>query len=213
MVKNTGERIIPEEMPITNGMLLEHLARYYFSIHYAKGRILDIACGTGYGSKIMAKSKKKEISEIIAADIDEDTLIYARQHHYHPLVRYVKVDAADKVLPAELGVFDVITSFETIEHIEAEEAFLANLFQMLKPGGTLIMSTPFGAGRGKPTREPFHIHQLTEEEFIGLFEPYAETEFYYQRSVLIEPKREGKHYPIGIAVCRKNDARLSGGGK
>jgi 2-polyprenyl-3-methyl-5-hydroxy-6-metoxy-1,4-benzoquinol methylase len=203
MLENTGERIIPEELPITNGMLLEHLARYYFSLYYAKGRVLDIACGTGYGSKIMAKSKKEEIHEIIAVDIDEETLKYARHHHYHPHVKYVKADAADEKLFEDLGLFDVITSFETIEHLETEEAFLDNLFKMLKPGGILILSTPFGAGRGKPTREPFHIHQLTEEEFIELFEPYGATEFYYQRSVLIEPKREGKHYPIGIAVCRK----------
>lgn len=204
MLKNTGERIIPEELPITNGMLLEHLARYYFALYYAEGRVLDIACGTGYGSKIMAKSKKNEIDEIIAVDIDEDTLKYAKQHHFHPLVQYMKADAVHENLPDELGLFDVITSFETIEHLETENAFLNNLFKMLKPGGKLILSTPFGAGRGKPTREPFHIHQLTEEEFMELFEPFGTTEYYYQRSVLIEPKREGKHYPIGIAVCTKN---------
>lgn len=203
MLENTGERIIPEEMPITNGMLLEHLARYYFALYYAKGRVLDIACGTGYGSKIMAKAKKKEINEIIAVDVDGDTLKYARQHHYHPLVQYVQANAEDEILPDQLGFFDVITSFETLEHLESEEIFLNSLYKMLMPGGTLILSTPFGAGRGKPTREPFHYHQLTENEFTDLFKAYGETEFYYQRSVLIEPKREGKHYPFGIAVCRK----------
>ncbi|GLB61152.1 class I SAM-dependent methyltransferase [Cytobacillus sp. NCCP-133] len=204
MLKNTGERIILEELPLTNGMLLEHLARYYFALYYAKGRVLDIACGTGYGSKIMAKSKKNEIDEIIAVDLDEETLKYAKQHHYHPLVKYRKADAASENLQVELGLFDVITSFETIEHLEAEDAFLKNLFNMLKPGGILILSTPFGDGRGKPTKEPFHVHQLTETEFIELFEPFGTTEFYYQRSVLIEPKRKGKHYPIGIAVCLKS---------
>lgn len=203
MLENTGERIIPEEMPITNGMLLEHLARYYFALYYARGRVLDIACGTGYGSKIMAKANKKEINEIIAVDVDGDTLKYARQHHYHPLVQYVQANAEDEILPDQLGFFDVITSFETLEHLESEEIFLNSLYKMLKPGGTLILSTPFGAGRGKPTREPFHYHQLTENEFTDLFKAYGETEFYYQRSVLIEPKREGKHYPFGIAVCRK----------
>ncbi|MEK3853560.1 class I SAM-dependent methyltransferase [Cytobacillus sp. FSL H8-0458] len=204
MLENTGERIILEEMPVTNGMLLEHLARYYFALYYAKGRVLDIACGTGYGSKIMAKAKKKEINEIVAVDIDKDTLKYARQHHYHPLVQYVKANAEDDSLPEQLGFFDVITSFETLEHLASEEIFLNSLFKMLKPGGTLILSTPFGAGRGKPTNEPFHFHQLTEDEFIELFKSYGETEFYYQRSVLIEPKREGKHYPFGIAVCTKS---------
>lgn len=154
MLDNTGERIILEEMPVTNGMLLEHLARYYFSLYYAKGRVLDIACGTGYGSKIMAKAKKNEISEIVAVDIDDDTLKYARQHHYHPLVQYIKGNAEDDSLQEQLGFFDVITSFETLEHLPSEEIFLNSLFKMLKPGGTLILSTPFGAGRGSQLMNP-----------------------------------------------------------
>ncbi|MBT2757151.1 class I SAM-dependent methyltransferase [Mesobacillus foraminis] len=194
--------MIPEKMKITNGMLLEHLARYYFAMHYAKGRILDFACGTGYGSKLIARSCK-ETAEIVAVDIDASAIEYALKKHYHPKVKYVKSDATDTEIANRLGLFDVIISFETLEHVNDETAYLQNIFQMLKPGGTLIISTPFGAGRGKPTKEPFHIHQLTEEEFLTLFNHYSEVDFYYQKSVLIEPKRPGKHYPFGIAVCTK----------
>jgi 2-polyprenyl-3-methyl-5-hydroxy-6-metoxy-1,4-benzoquinol methylase len=205
LLKLTGERVIPEKMNPLNGMLLEHLARYYFTVEYAKGRVLDIACGTGYGSKIIAKAKKAELEEIVAADNDEAALNYARSNHFHPLIRYKKVDAEDSELPNKLGLgtFDLIISFETLEHLSQEETFMNNLYTMLKPGGTLIISTPFGGGRGKPTNEPYHIHQLTEQEFMGLFDAYQEKDFYYQRSVLVEPKREGKHYPFGIAVCKK----------
>ncbi|RLQ95210.1 class I SAM-dependent methyltransferase [Falsibacillus albus] len=199
----TGERIIPEHMKITNGMLLEHLARYHFAIHYAKGRVLDFACGTGYGSNIAAKAKKKVIDEIIAVDIDPETIQYAKQHYYHPSVRYITGDVTDPTLPSSLGQFDVIMSFETLEHVSQENEFMDNLYDLLKPGGTLIVSTPFGSGRGKPTNEPFHVHQLTEDEFKGLFKGYKNTDFYYQKGVLIEPKRKGIHYPIGIAVCEK----------
>jgi 2-polyprenyl-3-methyl-5-hydroxy-6-metoxy-1,4-benzoquinol methylase len=199
----TGERVIPEKMDPLNGMLLEHLARYYFAIELVEGRILDLACGTGYGSKIIAKAKKSVLKEIIAVDNDEATLNYARAKHYHPLIQYKKMDAEDTDLPAKLGTFDVIISFETLEHLTQENVFMNNLYHMLKPGGTLIISTPFGAGRGIQSNEPFHVHQLTEAEFIALFVDYKEKEFYHQRSVLVEPKREGKHYPFGIAVCKK----------
>ncbi|WP_433742672.1 class I SAM-dependent methyltransferase [Falsibacillus pallidus] len=199
----TGERVIPEKMKITNGLLLEHIARYHFAMHYAKGRVLDLACGAGYGSSIVAKAKKKEISELIAVDISNETIQYAKQHYYHPLVKYVVGDAEDPDLPSKIGQFDMIMSFETIEHLEDETAFMTNLYHLLKPKGTLVISTPFGSGRGLPTNEPFHIHQLTEEEFRNLFMVYSGKQFYFQKGVLVEPKRDGIHYPIGIAVCTK----------
>ena len=203
MLRYTGERMIVEQVDPLNGMLLEHLARYYFALYYTKGRVLDFACGTGYGSKLVAKAQKKSIDELVAIDIDKDTIEYAKQKSYHPLIQYCLGDVTDRNLPGKLGQFDTIISFETIEHVEDEEAFLANIYELLKPGGTLILSTPFGAGRGKPTNEPFHVHQLTETQFHSLFTSYSQTEFFYQRSVLIEPKRLNKHYPFGIAVCVK----------
>lgn len=54
-----GERIIPKLMKPMNGMLLEHIARYYFATPYVRGRVLDIACGTGYGSHLVAKERKR----------------------------------------------------------------------------------------------------------------------------------------------------------
>lgn len=205
MIEFTGERIIPELMKPTNGMLLEHIARYHFAIYYAKGRVLDFACGSGFGSNIIASAAKKEITELIAIDIDKDAITYAKSKYYHPLVTFQQENAVDPILPQKLGQFDVIVSFETLEHIAEEKEFLENIYQMLKPGGTLVISTPFGQGRGMPTNEPFHVHQLTKDEFHELFSRYDKVEFYYQRGVLVEPEpgREGRHYPFGIAVCKK----------
>ncbi|MBM7702046.1 class I SAM-dependent methyltransferase [Metabacillus iocasae] len=203
MLKYTGERIIPELMKPTNGMLLEHLARYHFAIHYLNGRVLDFACGSGFGSQAMAKAAKKRINQIVGIDIDAASIQYANAHYYHPSVSFQQADAVDPSLPEKLGQFDVIVSFETLEHIEDEGQYMSNIFHMLKPGGTLIISTPFGLGRGKPTSEPFHVHQLTEEEFKQLFHNYSQVDFYYQKGVLVEPGRQGLHYPIGIAVCTK----------
>jgi 2-polyprenyl-3-methyl-5-hydroxy-6-metoxy-1,4-benzoquinol methylase len=203
MLELTGERVIPDLMKPTNGMLLEHIARYYFSTPYVKGRVLDIACGSGYGTHMIAKTCKKDIDEVIGVDVDETTVEYARHTYYHPLSTFRVEDALDPKLPEKLGQFDTILSFETIEHITDDQAFIKNLYDMLRPGGTLVLSTPFGQGRGKPCGSPFHVHQLTKEEFIQLFEAFDEVEIFYQRGVTIEPPRENVTYPIGVAVSRK----------
>ncbi|MBO8163506.1 MAG: methyltransferase domain-containing protein [Brevibacillus sp.] len=190
-------------MKPTNGLLLEHLARYYFATPYVSGRVLDIACGVGYGAHMMAKMCKKEATEIVAVDCDRDTIAYANKTYNHPLVQYRLEDALDPDLPKKLGQFDTIVSFETIEHLRDDRLFMNSLYEMLRPGGILVLSTPFGQGRGKPCSEPFHVHQFTQEEFAGLFHAFSEVELYYQRGVTIEPPRRDVKYYLGVAVCKK----------
>ncbi|WP_199614134.1 class I SAM-dependent methyltransferase [Paenibacillus alkalitolerans] len=199
----TGERIIPKLMKPANGMLLEHLARYYFATPYVNGRVLDIACGTGYGSHMVAKERKREVTEIVAVDIDEETIQYANREYNHQKVTYVQGDAVDARLPDKLGTFDTILSFETIEHVADEQTFMNNVYRMLRPGGALVLSSPFGRGRGMPTSEPYHYYQMTPEEFEGLFDRFADVDIYYQRGVTFEKPREGVRYFIGVAVCKK----------
>ncbi|HEU4962490.1 MAG TPA: class I SAM-dependent methyltransferase [Bacilli bacterium] len=204
MLEYTGERVIPELMKPMNGMLLEHLARYYFALPYIRqGTVLDIACGAGYGTHMVAKACKKDIDRVLGVDVDPQTVEYARRTYYHPQTAFEVHDALDPQLPDKLGTFDVVLSFETIEHVADDRLFVDILYRLLKLGGTLVLSTPFGAGRGQPTLEPFHQHQLTEDEFWELFTPFAEVERYYQRGVTFEKGRPGVPYPFGVAVCRK----------
>ncbi|WP_188207806.1 class I SAM-dependent methyltransferase [Alkalibacillus aidingensis] len=203
MIEDTGERVIPKMMDPMNPLLLEHIARYQFALPYLHGRVLDLSCGAGYGSHMIAKRRKKEVEEVIGVDLDPDIIKYAKGEYYHPKTQFMVANAIDESLVDQIGTFDAIVSFETIEHIVEEEALLNNYHRLLKPGGTLIVSTPFGQGRGKPCGSPFHVHQLTPEEFKDLFTNYAEAQFYYQNGVLIEPKREDVRYPLGIAVCKK----------
>ncbi|MCE7794089.1 class I SAM-dependent methyltransferase [Salipaludibacillus sp. CUR1] len=208
MLQDTGERIIPEVMKPTNGMLLEHLARYYFALPYTKGKVLDIACGSGYGAHMAAKTRKKHISSVLGVDLDPDIITYASKNYYHPLLSFRAGDALDSRLKGDIGTFDTVLSFETIEHVPNDKEFLHRIYDLLAPGGTLVLSTPFGEGRGKPCASPYHFHQLTEEEFCALFNDsklaFTNTDFYYQQGVAFEKeKRAGVRYPFGIAVCRK----------
>lgn len=205
MLEWTGERIIPKQLKPTNGMLLEHVARYYFATPYIQGRVLDIACGTGYGCHMVAKERKREVTEVVGVDNDQETLSYANIEYNHQKVTYIQGDALDPELPERLGLFDTILSFETIEHVQNDQLFMDNLNRMLKPGGVLVLSTPFGRGRGMPTSEPFHFHQLTPDEFHELFSRFhfSDVDIYYQRGVTFEKPRNGVRYFIGVAVCTK----------
>ncbi|WP_117169972.1 class I SAM-dependent methyltransferase [Paraliobacillus sediminis] len=205
MLEDTGERVILEKMKITNDLLIEHVARYHFALFFIKGRVLDFACGTGFGTHIIAKKLKNEITEVIGLDISTDALEYAKHHYYHPKSSFFQADVTDSSLIERYGEFDTIVSFETLEHIEAEENFLSNVYKLLKPGGKLILSTPFGEGRDKPCGSPFHVHQLTPEEFEQLFANYSTVTHYVQKGALIEPRDHAtldKH-PLGIVVCEK----------
>lgn len=208
MLEDTGERIIPEKMKITNELLIEHVARYHFALPYIKGgRVLDFACGTGFGTHIIAKKNKKLVEEVIGIDIDADSLAYAKKNYYHPKSAYQQADVTDQSLVEQLGLFDTILSFETYEHIEEEEKFLSNIYHLLKPGGTLVLSTPFGKGRGTPCGSPFHIHQITQKEFYHLFDAFnfSVVNYYMQKGALIEPANSARleYYPLGIVVCEK----------
>ncbi|MFB4165602.1 class I SAM-dependent methyltransferase [Alteribacillus sp. JSM 102045] len=212
MLKDTGERIIPKEMKPSNGLLLEHLARYYFAVPYAQKDVLDIACGSGYGAQMIAKARKKQITKILGVDIDPDTIHYAKKTYYHPLLTFQTGDVLDSKLKDKIGTFDTIISFETIEHVPDDRDFLTKISALLKPGGTMVLSTPFGQGRRKPCNSPFHYHQLTEHEFHTLFtenDMFDSVQFFYQQGVSIEnTKRPGVRYPLGIAVCRKKTNSL-----
>ncbi|WP_053217424.1 class I SAM-dependent methyltransferase [Virgibacillus senegalensis] len=203
MVLDTGERVIPEFMKSTNKLLLEHIARYQFALPYIDGRVLDLSCGAGYGTHMIAKEKKDQIEGVIGVDIDPEIIEYARGAYYHPQSSFESADATDPALAEQLGHFDTIVSFETLEHIEEEEKLLDNYYHLLKPGGTLLVSTPFGKGRGVPCGSPFHIHQLKPEEFRALFHRYQDVTFFYQKGVLVVPAYDNEDYPLGIAVCKK----------
>ncbi|MBU9723656.1 MULTISPECIES: class I SAM-dependent methyltransferase [Bacillaceae] len=203
MLEYTGERVIPELMKPDNGLLLEHCARYYLASMYAHGRVLDIACGTGYGSKMLLDYSRNKISEVVGADIDEKTVAYASMHYLGPKMSFITADVMDNELVSKLGTFDTIVSFETIEHVRDDQFFIEQMHSLLKSNGTLILSTPFGEGRDYPSGSPFHYFQLTPEEFKGLFHHFSNVKFYFQSGVMFEPPQESRHYPLGVAIATK----------
>ncbi|XZE51424.1 methyltransferase domain-containing protein [Planctomycetaceae bacterium SH139] len=134
---NKGERQVA---PSVGGIRIDHQTRYRFAAKHIPpdARVLDIACGVGYGCHILATST--EAAEIKGVDLDTEAIQYARENFSAANVEFQQADALKVELPVEH--FDVIISFETIEHIKEDREFLRVIRRALRPSGRLICSTP-----------------------------------------------------------------------
>jgi ubiquinone/menaquinone biosynthesis C-methylase UbiE len=139
----------------------EHTARYSFALPYIKDKkVLDIACGTGYGLAFLKSSAKS----VTGVDVDIEAAKQAK-NECDEKARVLLGDGTN--LPFHDESFDVVTSFETLEHLVERKLFLSELKRVLKPNGLLILSTPNAHYtkpiNGKPTNK-FHVFEYTTEE-------------------------------------------------
>jgi SAM-dependent methyltransferase len=150
------ERLVPDEAVAAS--LQEHLARYRFARERARGRILDVACGTGYGTALLGA---------VGVDSSLRALRYA--------VRYPAPYVAADALRLPFGrVFDTVVSFETVEHVTDAGRFVAECARVLRPGGTLIVSTPnreVWSPRSPRPLQRFHVREFNRREFLDLLKP------------------------------------------
>lgn len=153
----------------------EHAARYVYALQFVSGKaVLDIACGTGYGVGLLS-SKAKFVTGV---DIDPE----AAKEAISECGQNAAVLLGNGLgLPFDDASFDVVTSFETLEHLHERSNFLAELHRVLRPTGTLILSTPNAnysqPVNGKPLN-PFHIYEYTPEELrIELATRFAVKDF------------------------------------
>lgn len=158
----TGERLVTTcQRPIA----FEHLHRYGVACALAAGkRVLDIACGEGYGANLLADFAQ----EVVGIDKDPATIAHATRKYQRSNLRFREGDCA--ALPLADNSIDLVASFETIEHISAHERFLGEIKRVLAPDGVLVISSPDKNEYAKVSQSanPFHQAELTHEEFVQL---------------------------------------------
>lgn len=165
------ERLTPDHVRTGDVMGIEslklHLARYEFAASWVRpGRLLDIACGTGYGTKLLAE-QSRGVEIAVGVDISKDAIAYARDQYRAPRVQFEVADATSFTDPEG---FDTIVSLETIEHLPAPEDFISHLKSLLLPDGVLIGSVPTTPS---VDANPHHLHDFTERSFRRMVERHG----------------------------------------
>ncbi len=163
-------------------MVEDHEERYKFAANYIKGKtVLDIACGSGYGANIL---KKNGARKVVGVDIDAATIRLCKKQYKN--IEFIASSIEKFNYKSD---FDVIVSFETIEHLSQElhRKVLQRLAGLLKPDGLLIISTPNKKITSPFTRKPYnpyHKYEYKVKEFSKILSKYyREIQKYYQRNV------------------------------
>jgi len=148
----------------------EHLRRYEYALSFAKDKdILDVACGTGYGSAMMLEAGAKSVCGV---DIDAFAVAKAETLYGRKGLSYFRCNAEKLDLPDRS--FDVVVSFETIEHLQNPTLYLKEIHRVLRPGGLFLCSTPDRrlASTMYPIRRrpnnSFHVREYERGEFIEI---------------------------------------------
>ncbi len=159
----TGERFTPE---CVREIRYEHWHRYAFARVLAAGRrVVDAACGEGYGSALLARTAQ----EVIGIDIDAAAIAHARARYAGiGNLRFEQGDATQLALPD--ASCDLVVSFETLEHVGAQEQLIAGFARALTPAGMMVISSPDKRTYSDLSgfHNEYHVRELYRDELLAL---------------------------------------------
>ena len=163
----TGERTLPD-VPAENYWFRRHLVVYeWIGSRRRGGRVLDMACGEGYGSDVLARSA----DNVVGLDANPEAYEHARLRYQAPNLSFERGLVETFGEPA---IFDAVVFLQTIEHVFDPVAVLSHLRSLLRPGGIVYVSTPNVlrlAPRGaEKSDNPWHLKEYRAEEFRALCE-------------------------------------------
>jgi ubiquinone/menaquinone biosynthesis C-methylase UbiE len=176
----TGERFLPA---CTGEIAYEHWHRYAFARRFVAGkRVLDAACGEGYGSALLGEAA----ASVVGVDIDGATIAHALTRYGNGgRVRFIEGSCIELPLPD--ASIDVVVSFETIEHLREEDQprMVAEFARVLSPGGVVVISSPnkrlYSDERNYVNE--FHLHELYRDGLARLLTPAFSGQRWYHQSI------------------------------
>lgn len=157
----TGERVLEDAYMRSLGaytIYSMHAASYAFVQAICTGKkVLDFGCGSGYGTGRISEFAQ----EAYGADVAGDAVEYAKARYRNDNLHFLKIDPQPP-LPFPDESFDVVLSFQVIEHVSDDDAYLREAHRLLKPGGTLVVITPDRKNRLLPGQKPWNRWHLRE---------------------------------------------------
>ena len=159
----TGERTLPD-VPEENYWYRRHLVVYeWIAQRIAGKRVVDMACGEGYGSNVLAE----RAASVVGVDANPEAHEHARLRYVRPNLRFERDLVEGFAEPCDAVVF-----LQTIEHVQDAGAILTHFKSMLVPGGVAYISTPnvltLAPAGAERSDNPWHVHEYRAEEFRAL---------------------------------------------
>lgn len=171
----TGERTLPGIWH-ENYWFRRHEAAYQALAPFCRhARVLEAGCGEGYGADLLARTAG---ACVLALDLDAASIAHVSRRY--PSVRAVCADL--QRLPVRDGAVEVVATLQVVEHLWDQRGFVAECARVLRPAGTLLLTTPnrltFSPGRTTPVN-PFHTREFAPDELVALLAPrFAVTRLY-----------------------------------
>ena len=161
----TGERTLPD-VPAENYWYRRHLAVYeWIGARVIGRRVLDMACGEGYGSAVLARGAQS----VLGVDANPEAYEHARLRYPRQNLRFERGMVQSH---GEPGAYDAVVFLQTIEHVQEPAAVLAHLRSLLAPGGAVYVSTPnlltLAAPGAEKSDNPWHIKEYRAHQFDAL---------------------------------------------
>jgi 2-polyprenyl-3-methyl-5-hydroxy-6-metoxy-1,4-benzoquinol methylase len=199
MDTNSLERLVPDTLSgrdVTGAETLRlHVDRYAFAADHARaGRLLDISCGVGYGTRLLT-DRRADVIEAVGVDNSSEAIAWANQRYANARTRFVEADAYHFSDP---DGFDTIVSLETIEHVPDPRRFVKHLTTLMRTGGVLIASVPTTPSMDA---NPHHYQDFNERSFRRLVAAHALEE--------IATFRQVQPFQLG-ALLTRHEARMAG---
>jgi len=178
-LENSGERFLP--WTEVDDAHYEHVHRYFFASKFVKNKkVLDLACGEGYGVEIISKSAKS----VIGIEIDKKTTMHAKKKYRAKNIKFITSSITEIPIPGK-HLFDVIVCFEAIEHIKEQKKILQEVKRLIKKNGLFIISTPNKKvyRYEEKNSNPFHEKELSISEFRNLLKSFfSNVQIYGQKA-------------------------------
>jgi 2-polyprenyl-3-methyl-5-hydroxy-6-metoxy-1,4-benzoquinol methylase len=185
------ERVIPGVTSVNN--LQKHIARYNLILDAVSNKtVLDLACGTGYGSWLMAQVA----DYVVGVDINEDAIEFAINHYLDNNLEY---DCRDILKYESTKPVDVVISLETVEHIKNLEALEKKFLTLLKPGGKLIYSVPLYENYSNP----YHVHKFDLDSGLKLFPSFKTLNYVIQENLNFSQVDNKKPFTYLVVAKKK----------
>lgn len=161
----TGERTLPD-VPEENYWYQRHVAVYDWIARQVEGRrVVDLACGEGYGSAVLAR----RAASVVGVDANPEA-------HEHARLKYrgERIGFERDLIDRWSGDVDCAVFLQTIEHVQDAGAVLDHVRELIGPLGIAFVSTPnvrtLAPEGAERSGNPWHVHEYDAAEFRALCE-------------------------------------------